>query len=82
MARITLIALLAALSCLGCKPGDFDTLESEAPIKAITAPGYFERVGFGLGLAYPIPITLNFGFPFKYDEDDGRQVFSFSLGGG
>lgn len=38
--------------------------------------------GFGIGLAYPIPITLNFGFPFLYDDDDGRQVFSFSLGGG
>lgn len=36
-------------------------------------------VGFGLGLAYPLPLSLNFGFPVVYEDEDIRQVFSFTL---
>lgn len=36
-------------------------------------------VGFGLGLAYPLPLSLNFGFPVIYQDEDIRQVFSFTL---
>ncbi|HVS18172.1 MAG TPA: BamA/TamA family outer membrane protein, partial [Planctomycetota bacterium] len=36
-------------------------------------------VGFGIGLAYPLPLALNFGFPIVYEDEDIRQVFSFSL---
>jgi outer membrane protein assembly factor BamA len=36
-------------------------------------------VGFGIGLAYPLPLSLNFGFPVVYEDEDIRQVFSFTL---
>lgn len=36
-------------------------------------------VGFGLGLAYPLPLSLNFGFPVVYEDEDIRQVFSFTV---
>ncbi len=54
--------------------GVLDTQAFELELSQMRA-----AVGIGFGLAFPLPLTFNFGFPVLFEDEDQRQVFSFTL---